>query len=177
MSIPENSGLPEHLLSELYPQLRRMAAARMAMQSPGHTLQATALVHEAWLRLSEHPSGSAYGSAGQLVAAAAQTMRRILIDRARQRAGVKRGGNLKRVPLEAASSISINDDEKMLLIHEALSRLEKEDPTRAKVVLLKFYGGLSNREIAGEMELTERTVERYWALAKAWLYDEILLNL
>lgn len=173
----ESAGQPDQLLSEVYPSLRRMAAACMAMQAPGHTLQPTALVHEAWIRLTAHASPSRYGSAGQFYTAAAQTMRHVLIDRARQRAGVKRGGNWRRVPFEVVDAVvSANGDEKLLLIHEALGRLEKEDPVRARVVLLKFYGGLSNREAAQEMGITERTVERYWAHAKAWLYDDILAN-
>lgn len=100
-------------------------------------------------------------------------MRHILVDKARQRSRMKRGRDFQRVPLEAADEISVTDDEKLLLVHESLCRLEKEDPVRARVVLLKFYGGLSSHEIAQEMALGERTVERYWSHAKAWLYDEI----
>lgn len=171
-----HAGKEDMLLSELYPQLRKMAAARMALQAPDHTLRPTELVHEAWIRLSAHAAPSGFGSARQLAAAAAKTMRHILVDYARQRARPKRGGDWKRVPIEAAESISTTGDEKLLFIHEMLCRLEKEDPLRARVVLLKFYGGLSNREVGREMDLTERTVERYWSHAKAWLYDEILLN-
>lgn len=165
---------PSHLLlSDVYPQLRRMAAARMAAQAPGQTLQPTALVHEAWIRLSAHPSQGWMESAPRFFAAAAKTMRRILIDRARRRAELKRGGDWVRMPMEAVDSVSVSADDKILLIDEALGRLEKENPSYAQVVVLKVFGGLSNQEIAREMGLTERTVYRYWAHAKAWLYDEI----
>jgi RNA polymerase sigma factor (TIGR02999 family) len=160
-------------LSELYPQLRRMAAARMALEPGSQTLQPTALVHEAWLRLTADRSDSWKQDARQLFAAASESMRRVLIDRARRRSRVRHGGDLQRVPLETADSLPAGDDEKLLLIHEAVERLEKADPLRARVVVLRFFGGLSNREIAAELSMTERTVERYWSHAKAWLYQEI----
>jgi RNA polymerase sigma factor (TIGR02999 family) len=166
----------KQLLSDVYPQLRRMAAARMARQSADHTLQPTALVHEVWLRLSSHQSRTWMNNVPQFFAAAAKTMRRILIDRARRRAEQKHGGGWFRLPMEAAESISVSTDEKILLVDEALGRLEKENPSYAQVVMLKVFGGLSNAEIAQAMGLTERTVYRYWSHAKAWLYDEILLQ-
>lgn len=174
MPEPEDSGAEEKRLSELYPQLRRLAAAKMARERPDHTLQPTALVHEAWIRLSAERSSSLDRSVSQVVAAASESMRRILIDRARLRARLKHGGDQRRVPIEAADSQPATVDEQVvLMIHEAVDRLEKVDPVRAKVVVWKFFGGLSNREIAEELGLTERTVERYWSHAKAWLYREI----
>lgn len=167
------AGTESQLFSELYTQLRRIAASRMALQAPGHTLQPTALVHEAWIRLTAAGRRTGFGNAEHLFATASKTMRHILVDRARQRLRAKRGGDLQRVPLDAAEEIAASNDDKLLLVHESLCRLEKEDPVRARVVLLKFYGGLSIAEIAREMELGERTVERYWSHAKAWLYDEI----
>jgi RNA polymerase sigma factor, TIGR02999 family len=172
MSPPEKAGHTDELLTSLYPQLRRIAAARMAQETPGHTLQPTALVHEAWIRLSAQQAAS-WGSPTQFFAAASETMRRILVDHARQRARLKRGGDWVRVTTDVTDSVPISPDEKLILIHEAITRLEQEDPERARVVVLKFFGGLSNREIAAEMSLTERTVERYWAHAKAWLFRKI----
>lgn len=170
---PDGSRTTDSRIAELYPQLRRLAAARMAMERPDHTLQPTALVHEAWLRLSSDRSHSWSDGEPGLFAAAAESMRRVLIDRARKHARLKRGGDLTRVPIEAAEELDVTEDDQMLLIHEAVNRLEEEDAVRARVVVLKFFGGLSNREVADEMGLTERTVERYWAHAWAWLYREI----
>lgn len=177
MSPDVSAGTSSQLFSEVYPQLRRIAASRMALQTPGHTLQPTALVHEAWIRLAATGRRAGFGNAQHLFATASKTMRHILVDRARQRLRAKRGGDLQRVPLDAAEEIAVSDDDKLLLVHEALCRLEKEDPIRARVVLLKFYGGLSITEIAREMKLGERTVERYWSHAKAWLYDQIAASM
>ncbi len=171
-SSPEFSHFSEEDLRRLYPILRGMAGEKMAYERPGHTLQPTALVHEAWLRMREYDDQSWRDSA-HFVAAAAETMRRILIDRARRRARHKHGGDLKPVPMSEAEKEPLDAGEHTLLIHEALTRLNQIDPIRARVVLLKYFGGLSNREIAVEMSVNERTVERYWAYARAWLYREI----
>jgi RNA polymerase sigma factor (TIGR02999 family) len=168
----ESPRLPEEILPVIYSQLRRMAAARMATGGAGQTLQPTALVHEAWLRLSAHADRS-WSGPSHYCAAAAEAMRHILIDRARQRSRIKRWGDQERVPLSEAEQESISDDQKTLLIDEALERLKTSNPLRAKLVLLKFFGGLSNQEIAREMELPERTVERQWSYTRAWLYREI----
>jgi RNA polymerase sigma factor (TIGR02999 family) len=172
MLIQENENSPERILPELYPRLRRMAAARMQMEGPGQTLQPTALVHEAWLRLSGEDDHS-WRNSSHFCAAAAETMRRILIDRARQRLRGKRWGHQERVPMSEAQGETVTADDKTLLIDEALERFGKVDPVRARLVLLKFFGGLSNQEIAREMGVTERTVERHWSYARAWLYREI----
>ena len=169
MSYPESPRLPEEILPVIYAQLRRMAAARMATGGGGQTLQPTALVHEAWLRLADR----SWSGPSHYCAAAAEAMRHILIDRARQRSRIKRWGDQERVPMSEAEQESISDDEKTLLIDEALERLKASNPLRAKLVLLKFFGGLSNQEIAQEMELPERTVERQWSYARAWLFREI----
>jgi len=173
MSPEPPAGPASQLFSELYPQLRRIAASRMALQAPGHTLQPTALVHEAWIRLTNSDDDKRFGNVEHLFAAVSRTMRSILVDRARQRSRAKRGGDFQRVSLDAAEDVPISDDDKLLLVHESLCQLEKEDPVRARVVLLKFYGGLSIPEIAREMGIGERTVERYWSHAKVWLYDQI----
>lgn len=169
---PKFSHFSEEDLRRLYPVLRGMAGEKMSFESPGHTLQPTALVHEAWLRMKEYDDQSWRDSA-HFCAAAAETMRRILIDRARRRARRKHGGDLQHVPMSEAEDEPVDPAEHTLLIHEALKRLNDIDPVRANVVLLKYFGGLSNREIAVETGVTERTVERYWAYARAWLYREI----
>ncbi|QJE95099.1 ECF-type sigma factor [Luteolibacter luteus] len=173
MSSFEVSGLPEDILPMIYSQLRRMAAARMGAAGAGQTLQPTALVHEAWLRLSANRGERAWNDPSHFCAAAAEAMRHILIDRARQRSRIKRWGDQERVPMAEAEQEATGDDEKTLLIDEALERLKTIDPVRAKIVLLRFFGGLSNQEIAQEMSLSERSVERQWSYARAWLYREI----
>lgn len=161
----------EELQPPLYLELRRLAAAQMAREAAGQTIQATELVHEAWLRLS---GAGLWQNPGHFFAAAAGTMRRILIDRARRKLRIKRGGGLVRVGMTCADAATTAVPEnQVLLINEALERLEKIDPTRARVVVLKFFGDLSNQEVADELGVTERSVERYWAFAKAWLYREI----
>lgn len=176
MSNLASTRLPEEILPGIYSQLRRMAAARMAPGGPGQTLQPTALVHEVWLRLSGSGERS-WRDSSHFCAAAAETMRHILIDRARQRSCIKRWGNQERVPMSEAEGEAATDDEKTLLIDEALERLRKTHPLHAKIVLLKFFGGLSNNEIAREMTMAERTVERQWSYARAWLYREIYTRL
>ena len=169
---PEFSHFSEEDLQRLYPVLRGMAGEKMAFEKPGHTLQPTALVHEAWIRMREYDD-QCWRDSAHFCAAAAETMRRILIDRARRRARRKHGGDLQQVPMSDAEDVPLASAEHALLINEALKQLGEVDPVRARVVLLKYFGGLSNREIALEMSVTERTVERYWAYARAWLYREI----
>jgi RNA polymerase sigma factor (TIGR02999 family) len=168
----ESPNLPEEFLPGVYGQLRRMAAARMVASGPGQTLQPTALVHEAWLRLSSSGEKS-WSGPSHFCAAAVEAMRHILIDRARQRSRIKRWGTQERVAMSEAEGEAVSDDEKTLMLDEALERMGRTHPVRARLVLLKFFGGLSNQEIAHEMSLPERTVERQWSYARAWLYREI----
>jgi RNA polymerase sigma factor (TIGR02999 family) len=168
----QSPKLPEEFLPGVYLQLRRMAAARMVASGPGQTLQPTALVHEAWLRLSSSGEKS-WSGPSHFCAAAVEAMRHILIDRARQRSRIKRWGTQERVSMSEAEAEAVSDDEKTLMLDEALERMGKIHPLRARLVLLKFFGGLSNQEIAHEMSLPERTVERQWSYARAWLYREI----
>lgn len=158
----------ERLLPLVYDELRRLAASRMMGESPGHTLQPTALVHEAWLRL-EDGGANIWENQGHFFAAAARAMRRILVDRARQKSAFKRQPG-ERFPDPAADQLPERDDH-LLLIHESLARLEKEDPEAAEIVLLKFFSGLGSKEIAGMTGNSVRSVERCWTFAKARLYQ------
>jgi RNA polymerase sigma factor (TIGR02999 family) len=163
----------EELIPLVYDELRRIALARLSREAGGQTLQPTALVHEAWLRLVHH-SVRTWENRAQFLGAAALAMRRILIENARRKARLKRGGHLKRVDeveIEAPSAVT---DERLLSIDEALDRMEAVDPERARIVTLKFFGGLTNQEVAEVMGVTERTIERHWAFARAWLYQTIL---
>lgn len=162
----------EDLLPLVYDELRRHAAARMANEPAGQTLQPTALVHEAWLRLFEGSAGQ-WQNRAHFFGAAAQAMRRILIDNARRKARVKRGGDLQRVDIDSIEISATAPEEKVLLINEALDRMQAIDPDKARIVVLKFFGGLSNAAVAECMDVTERTVERHWAYAKAWLFRDI----
>ena len=162
----------EELLPLVYQELRRMAAGRMAQEAAGHTLQPTALVHEAWLRLVSDGDRS-WQNRAHFFGAAAEAMRRILIERARRKSRLKRGSG--QVPLEISEleiAAALPDD-KILLVDEALEQLKNEDPERARIVVMKFFGGLTNEQVAEVMGVNERTVRRQWTFAKAWLYDRL----
>jgi RNA polymerase sigma factor (TIGR02999 family) len=161
----------EALLPLVYQELRQMAAARMA-QEAAQTLQATALVHEAWLRLF-NGNARVWQNRQHFFAAAAQAMRRILIERARRKLSLKRGGGQEILNIEDLNIAESPPDERILLIDEALERLKAKDPELAKVVTLKFFGGLTNAEVADMLGVTERTVDNKWAFAKAWLMKNI----
>ena len=160
------------LLPLVYDELRRHAAAKMAQEPAGQTLQPTALVHEAWLRLSRN-DGQLWQNRAHFFGAAAEAMRRILIENARRKSRLKRGGDQQRVVFDELELADTTPDEKILLIDEALQRLQAEDPEKAQVVLLTFFGGRTNQEVADMLGLTERTIERHWAYAKAWLFESI----
>jgi RNA polymerase sigma factor (TIGR02999 family) len=164
------------LLPIVYEELRRLAGARMAREAGGQTLQATALVHEAWLRLVGEGNRT-WENRAHFFGAAAEAMRRILIENARRKSRLKRGGGLERVDLDQVNLVATTADDKILLIDEALTRLQAEDPDKAKIVMLKFFGGLTNQEVANSLQVTERTVERQWAFAKAWLFRSIQTDL
>ena len=158
----------DELLPLVYDELRRLAAHKMACEAPGQTLQPTALVHEAWLRLS-HQSRSTWKNREQFYAIAAEIMRRILVDRARRRRSRKHGGELERVELDAVNLPFIGSDDLVLQVHDALERLAVEDSEKAEVVKLRFFVGLEHAEIATLLDVSEKTVQRHWAFAKAWL--------
>ena len=162
----------EDLLPLVYEELRRLAAARMAQEAAGQTLQATALVHEAWLRLVAGRQQT-WENRGHFFGAAAEAMRRILIENARRKSRLKRGGDHVRVELSELDLAETTPDDKVLMIDEALERLEAEDPEKARIVVMKFFGGLTNQEVAETLGITERTVERRWAFAKAWLFRSV----
>ncbi len=166
----------EELLPLVYGELRRLAAGRMAKESAGHTLQPTALVHEAWIRLVEDGSRT-WENRAHFFGAAAEAMRRILIDNARRKARIKHGGGQERINLDDLDLAAALPDEKILLMDEALERLRAEDPETAQVVILKFFGGLTNEEIVQCLGSSDRTVRRQWNYAKAWLYNCITKHL
>ena len=158
----------EELLPLVYEELRRLAAHKMANEVPGQTLQPTALVHEAWLRLSQQ-SRSEWKNREQFYAVAAEVMRRILVDRARRRRTRKHGGDLERADLDGAELVLPLDDDLVLQVHEALDRLSAEDFEKAQVVKLRFFVGLENAEVATLLGVSEKTVQRHWSFAKAWV--------
>jgi RNA polymerase sigma factor (TIGR02999 family) len=162
----------EELLPLVYEELRRLAACRMANEAADHTLQPTALVHEAWLRLVKAPEQH-WNSRNHFFMAAAQAMRRILIERARQKSRIKRGGDQERVPLENLELASNADSETLLLIEEALKGLAKVDPVKAQLIELRFFTGLSTEEAGRVLGVSTPTAKRYWAYARAWLFQEI----
>ena len=167
-SRPDQPPAAEELLQQVYDELRRLAAARMANEPGTQTLQPTALVHEAWLRLNR-PGQAHWQNRGHFFAAAAEAMRRILIERARRRTRLKRGAGKQHLDIARLELPSLPQDDRLLAVNEVLERLEKEDPAKARVVLLKFFGGLSNAEVAETLDVTERSIERQWAFAKVWL--------
>ena len=160
------------LLPLVYDELRRLAAARMAQEAAGHTLQPTALVHEAWLRLVGD-GGRSWQNRAHFFGAAAEAMRRILIERARRKARLKRGGRQVLLDIADFDVAEAMPDEKILLVNEVLEEFEAEDPEKARLVLLKFFAGLTNEQVAEILNVNERTVRRQWEFAKAWLFDRI----
>jgi RNA polymerase sigma factor (TIGR02999 family) len=172
-AVEQRQAVSEELLAQVYHELRRIAAARMARESAGQTLQATALVHEAWLRLFNRNAGGGWQNRAHFFAAAALVMRRILIERARRKMSAKRGQRVEHVSIEDVDIAQTLPDERVLLIDEALNRLQKKDAELAQVVILKFFGGLTNLEVAEILGVTERTIQNKWVFAKAWLVDNI----
>ena len=162
----------DELLPLVYDELRKLASALLNRESAGQTLQATSLVHEAWLRLAGAEDRK-WNNRTHFFRVAAQAMRRILVDRARHKASLKGGGTRERLNIDELQIAAATPDERILLIDEALNRLEREDPESARVTVLKFFGGFKNREIAEMQGVTERTVERQWAYAKACLFESI----
>jgi RNA polymerase sigma factor (TIGR02999 family) len=166
----------EKLLPLVYEELRRLAAARMVNEAPGNTLQPTALVHEAWLRLVGSSRGD-WNSRGHFFGAAAEAMRRILVERARKKARVRHGGQLERVELDHVTLAARDNDDTILAIDEALEKLAARSPQKAEVVKLRYFVGLEHAEIAEALGVSEPTVRRHWAYARSWLYAELTLQI
>jgi len=159
-------------LDLVYDELRHLAASKMAREAPSQTLQATALVHEAWLRLIGDER-RCFEDRTHFFAAAAEAMRRILIERARRRRAVCHGGGYERVNLEDEMLAGHNDDEQLLALNDALEKLELKYPMQAQVVKLRYFAGMSNEEIAELLGVSLSTVKNYWVFSKAWLFREI----
>ena len=171
--IEQRKASAEDLLPLVYEELRKLAAVRMADEAAGHTLQPTALVHEVWLRLAGKDAAAPFANRAHFFAAASEAMRRILIDRARRKAAGKRGGAWQRIDLENVDLAADAESDTLLMVNEAILKLEKEDPEAASVVNLRFFGGLTLEETGRVLGFTERTAKRHWAYARAWLYAEI----
>lgn len=163
----------EELLPLVYGELRRLAQARMTAERPDHTLQPTALVHEAYVRLVQSDDEAAWDSRGHFFAAAAEAMRRILIDRARKRNRGKHGGGMRRVSLDSVDLAANSDDATLLAIDESLERLSEESPAKAQLVKLRFFSGLTVVEAAVALGISPATAKRYWAYARAWLLCDL----
>jgi RNA polymerase sigma factor (TIGR02999 family) len=169
-----NSEALPKLIPLLYDELRRLAGHFLREERPGHTLQPTALVHEAYLKLAGQRAG--FENRAQFMAVAAQAMRRILVDYARGRVAAKRGGGMALLDIEIATTgaaATVEQSEELLAIDEALERLAAIDPKQAKVVEMRYFGGLTVEETAAALDIAPRTVKREWAMAKAWLRVEI----
>ena len=168
-----DSRAAEQLLPLVYDELRKLAARRLAQEKPGQTLQATALVHEAYLRLVAGQNLPQCNSRGHFFAAAAEAMRRILVNRARDKQRLKRGGNRERIDLELVVSSEEGRLFDVLLLDDALDRLAVEQPACAELVKLRYFAGLTREESAQALGVTRRTADRYWAYARAWLYHAL----
>jgi RNA polymerase sigma factor (TIGR02999 family) len=165
----------EQLLPLVYEELRKLAAQKLAHEKPGQTLQATALVHEAYVRLVGHDHAQQWDGRGHFFAAAAEAMRRILIDRARHKATLKRGERPNRLDLDKLSiaDSQANSDGELLALDEALSELEKHDAQAAQLVKLRFFAGMGHQEAAEVLGISRRAADRLWSLARAWLFQRL----
>jgi RNA polymerase sigma factor (TIGR02999 family) len=166
----------EQLLPLVYDELRQLAAQRLARERPGADLQATALVHEAYLRLVDVRKAQHWDGRGHFFAAAAEAMRRILIDQARRKHSQKRGGGLRRVELDAGARLAAPEDhaaDDLLALDEALVQFESEDPLKARLVKLRYFAGLSLADAAAALSISPATAKRYWVYARSWLYGKV----
>jgi RNA polymerase sigma factor (TIGR02999 family) len=163
----------EQLLPLVYEELRKLAAQKLAQERPGQTLQPTALVHEAYLRLVDVEKAQHWYSRGHFFAAAAEAMRRVLIDTARRRCAQRRGGGAKRQSLQGLEAAAPDSDDELLAVDAALERFQKIEPTKAELVKLRYFGGLTIPEAAEVLGISVTTANRYWAYARAWLHEEL----
>ncbi len=168
------AGAADRLLPLVYEELRKLAAARLTREKPGQTLQATALVHEAYLRLVGGDDSKPWNGRGHFFGAAAEAMRRILVEDARRKARIRHGGGLRRVDIDAGCSlVEPPPDDDLLALDEALDRLAALDLKRAELVKLRYFAGLTMPEAAAAMGISVATAERYWAFARTWLFAEL----
>ena len=163
----------EQLLPLVYDELRKLAAAKLAQEKPGQTLQATALVHDAYIRLVDVQKAQHWDSRGHFFAAAAESMRRILVDMARRKKRPKHGGDLQRVDLDAACTLAEEPCEDILALDEALEKFASVDPRKAEPVKLRFFAGMTIPEAAAALGISHATAERNWTYARVWLYCEL----
>lgn len=163
----------EQLLPVIYQELRQLAATMMAQEPPGQTLEATALVHEAYVRLVDSDREQHWNHRGHFFAAAAEAMRRILVEKARRKQRVKHGGEHYRVELDDERVVCAVPSDQMLALDEALERFEQEEPEKAQLVKLRFFAGLSIEEAAEALGISRATAARYWTYARAWLHDAV----
>jgi RNA polymerase sigma factor (TIGR02999 family) len=163
----------EQLLPLVYDELRKLAAQKLAQEKPGQTLEATALVHEAYLRLVGSSAEPQWNSRGHFFAAAAEAMRRILVESARRKSRLKHGREHQRVDLDSGCLVSSAPSLDLLALDEALSRLSETEPAKAELVKLRFFAGMTMPEAAAALDISLATAERYWTFAKSWLYAEL----
>lgn len=162
----------DDLLPLVYQELRQLAAHKMVQEKPGHTLQPTALVHEAWLRLTGNEN-KAWDGRAHFFGAAAEAMRRILIENVRRKAALRHGGGQLRVDIAEIDLAAPGSDEQLLAVNEALEKFSREHKMQSELVKLRYFVGMTLREAAEVLNISEATASRYWAYARAWLYDEI----
>lgn len=162
----------EELLPQVYEELRKLAASKMAAQFSGHTLQPTALVHEAWLRLTQ-TDNSQFEGRTHFFAAAAEAMRHILIDRARRRQALRHGAGAGHVELDGLEIAGATPDDEMLAVNEALEKFAAEEPQKVELVKLRYFVGMTIEQSAEVLGISEATAKRHWAYARAWLFDEL----
>jgi RNA polymerase sigma factor (TIGR02999 family) len=163
----------DQLLPLVYEELRKLASAKMAQESPGHTLQSTALVHEAYLRLVDTNEAQHWDSRGHFFASAAEAMRRIMIESVRRKASVKHGGERQRLVLNETDAIASVPDENLLKLDDAITELEKVEPQKAELVKLRYFAGLEETEAASMLGISRATASRWWAFSKAWLFERM----
>ena len=163
----------EQLLPLVYDELRKLAAAKLAQEKPGQTLQATALVHEAYLRLVDTDKSRQWNSRGHFFGAAAEAMRRLLVEKARRGARIRHGGRHARIQLDKLDLAEPGASGDLLALDEALDRLAAEEPAAVEVVKLRYFAGLTIDQTAAALDISVRTANRHWAYAKAWLFQEL----
>ncbi len=163
----------EELLPLVYDELRRLAAARMAQEKPGQTLQATALVHDAYLRLVDVEKARHWDCRGHFFSAAAEAMRRVLVENARHKMRLKHGGGLERVEIDVVDLPTRMAPDKLLALDDALEKLKKQDPVKASLVELRYFAGMTIEQAAEALQISRVTAYRYWTFAKSWLHQEV----